>query len=140
MLKIARACCIVAVAASATLSVMAESTAATSKVDPKPEEIVQRMKAMRLPEVSFKPPATLADAVEFFRVASKDFDRPKIPKGERGFNIVLRLKDGDAPEIPKFNAVGITFYDALKLVREAAAYEFSVIDGNVIIKPKEAKP
>ena len=40
MLKIARACCIVAVAASATLSVMAESTAATSK--------------MRLPEVSFK--------------------------------------------------------------------------------------
>ena len=54
MLKIARACCIVAVAASATLSVMAESTAATSKIDPESAKIVQRMKAMRLPEVSFK--------------------------------------------------------------------------------------
>jgi len=55
------------------------------------QSIENRMKAMKLPSVSFRPPATLVDAVEYFRQASKDFDLPDVPAEERGINIVLRL-------------------------------------------------
>ena len=92
MMNIAKTCFIAAALCGAVLSAMAESTAAKSKVDQKSAEIVQRMKAMLLPEVSFKPLATIIDAVEFFRVASKDFDSPKIQREMRGFSFVLRMK------------------------------------------------
>ncbi len=54
------------------------------------QSIIKRMKEMRLPSISFKPPATIIDAVEFFRTASKDYDRPDIPVEQRGFNFVLK--------------------------------------------------
>ncbi len=139
MLKIAKACCIVAVSASATLSAMAESTAAKSKIDPKSAEIVQRMKAMCLPEVSFKPPATLVDAIEFFRVASKDYDSPKIQKEMRGFSFMLRVDgSGEAPEIPMIKAKNISFYDALTLVCESVGYTFVVEGLFVSVMSKES--
>lgn len=52
--------------------------------------IIKRMKEMRLPAISFKPPATLTDAIEFFRQASKDYDRPEIPLEQRGFNFYFK--------------------------------------------------
>ena len=52
------------------------------------------MKEMRLPTISFKPPATIIDAVDFFRGASKDYDRPDIPIEKRGFNFVLKTPVG----------------------------------------------
>ena len=55
------------------------------------QSIEKRMKTMIIPSVSFRPPATIIDAVDFFRQASKDFDRPEIPVEQRGFNIVLQL-------------------------------------------------
>lgn len=56
------------------------------------EQIVEkRMKDMILPSISFRPPATIADAVEYFKTASRDFDRPEIPIDQRGFNFVLDL-------------------------------------------------
>ena len=138
MKKIAKTCFITALAASATLSAMAESTAAKSKIDPESAKIVQRMKAMRLPEVSFKPPATIIDAVEFFRVASKDFDSPKIPKEMRGFNFMLRVDgSGEAPEIPMITAKDISFYDAMKLVCESVDYMFVVAGQIIIVESKE---
>ena len=70
---------------------------ATTKVKPQDNStlsieqgIQKRMKAMKLPSVSFRPPSTLVDAVEYFRQASKDFDLPEIPAEERGINFVLR--------------------------------------------------
>ena len=57
------------------------------------QTIIQRMKEMRLPAISFKPPATIIDAVEYFRGASKDFDRPEIPLEQRGFNFVLKTPE-----------------------------------------------
>ena len=53
--------------------------------------IEKRMKEMILPSISFRPPATIADAVEYFKQASRDFDRPDIPIDQRGFNFVLDL-------------------------------------------------
>ena len=66
--------------------------------DPKSERtieqtIIQRMKEMRLPAISFKPPATIIDAVEYFRGASKDFDDPARPLEQRGFNFVLKTPE-----------------------------------------------
>ena len=56
------------------------------------EQMVEkRMKEMVLPSISFRPPATIADAVEYFKQASRDFDRPDIPIDQRGFNFVLDL-------------------------------------------------
>ena len=56
------------------------------------EQLVEkRMKEMILPSISFRPPATISDAVEYFKQASRDFDRPDIPIDQRGFNFVLDL-------------------------------------------------
>ena len=55
------------------------------------QSIEKRMKDMMLPNISFRPPATIIDAVDYFRQASKDFDRPEIPVDQRGFNFVLQL-------------------------------------------------
>ncbi len=55
------------------------------------QAIERRMKEMMLPSITFKPPATIIDAVDFFRQVSKDYDRPEIPVDQRGFNFVLDL-------------------------------------------------
>ena len=76
------------------------------------QDIERRMKEMRLPTISFKPPATIMDAVEFFRQASKDYDRPDIPIEKRGFNFVLKTPQvltaqaagGQAAEADDFSA------------------------------------
>ncbi len=53
------------------------------------QAIEKRMKEMILPSITFKPPATIIDAVDFFRQASRDYDHPEIPVDQRGFNFVL---------------------------------------------------
>ncbi len=55
------------------------------------QTIEKRMKEMMLPQISFRPPATIIDAVDYFRQASKNYDRPEIPVEQRGFNFVLNL-------------------------------------------------
>ncbi len=88
---------------------------ATIKAKPDPhngertieQSIIQRMKEMRLPAISFKPPATIIDAVEYFRGASKDFDRPEIPLEQRGFNFVLKT-----PEAVRMQAAAAASEDA----------------------------
>ena len=131
------------------------------------QTIIQRMKEMRLPAISFKPPATIIDAVEYFRGASKDFDRPEIPLEQRGFNFVLKTpeavriqsaaagEDADdfsdtgsdeaanaggplgVPVIPMITASDITFYEALKLVCESVEYKFTVQGPIVMVMHKD---
>ena len=55
------------------------------------QTIEKRMKEMMLPAISFRPPATIIDAVDYFRQASKDYDRPEIPVDQRGFNFICQL-------------------------------------------------
>ncbi len=55
------------------------------------EDIEKRMKEIILPNVSFKPPATISDAVDQFRQASRDYDRQDKPMEERGINFILDL-------------------------------------------------
>ena len=105
-----------------------------SELDAKSAEIVQRMKAIRLPEMAFAPPKTIVDAIEFFRVASKKYDSTEIPEEKRGFNFVLRTNpEVSAPTIPMIKASDISFYDALKLVCECIDYTFEVLPGPVVV-------
>ena len=128
------------------------------------QEIEKRMKEMRLPEVSFKPPATIIDAVEFFRSASKDYDRPDIPIEKRGFNFVLRTpqgaiktqqaeaesddfsssgdEDSASPAnglepIQTLTASDISFHEALKLVCDSVNYKFIIRGPVVMVMPKD---
>ena len=130
------------------------------------QEIIKRMKEMILPAISFKPPATIIDAVEYFRQASKDWDRPEIPLDKRGFNFWLKPPEvlhatgaaeqsneggfnadaggGEAaaqqgvPQIPMITASNISFYEALKLVCESVDYKFKVQGQMVVVMHKDA--
>ncbi len=129
------------------------------------QSIIKRMKEMRLPSISFKPPATIIDAVEFFRGASKDFDRPDLPYEKRGFNFYVKMPEilqsaatadsedeggfSDAmeeestgsqagvPVIPMITASDISFYDALKLVCDSVEYKFMVQNSMVTVMHKD---
>ena len=74
------------------------------------QNILKRMKEMRIPAISFKPPMTIADAVEFFNGASRDYDRPDLPIEQRGFNIILRTPEAiRAPAAQNAAAAGNEF-------------------------------
>ncbi len=153
------------------LDEVATQTGKTPGVNGDPERsleqsVIKRMKEMRLPAISFKPPATIVDALDFFRQASKDFDRPDIPLEQRGFDIVflppetLHASGGGEeeesegfgasddeegagaqeglPVIPMIAASDITFYDALKLVCDTVKYKPQVKGKIVMIMPKDA--
>lgn len=105
------------------------------------EPILKRMKEMRLPSISFKPPATIVDVVEYLRWASRDFDNPAISLDMRGFNMELKRGEGEnsnlVPIIPQITATDITFYDALNLVCECVEYRFEIANGTIVVLPKD---
>lgn len=130
-----------------------------------PEQIlIKRMKDMVLPTVEFKPPATISDAVDFFRDAARDYDNPETPIEKRGFGMYLRTPkqmfaqvandagsddfsdDGSdntetssqhgLPMIPNISVNNISFYEALKLVCESVGYKFKVQGSIVTVMEK----
>ncbi len=143
----------------------------TTGLDKDPERaqeqmILKRMREMMLPEISFKPPATIFDAVQFFIGASKDYDRPDLPLEERGFGFQMITPQtmtaanpaqdegaegfgaGDAessaeagvagaPVIPTISVNNISFFDALTLICESVGYKFKVKNGIVVVMPKD---
>lgn len=104
------------------------------------EPILKRMKEMRLPSISIKPPATIVDVVEFLRWASRDYDNPAIPLDMRGFNMKLKRGEGENSNlvhIPQITATDISFYDALNLVCECVEYRFEIANGTIVVLPKD---
>ncbi len=131
------------------------------------QTIESRMKAMILPTIAFRPPATIIDAVDYFRQASKDYDKPEIPMDQRGFNFVLQLgkqltaageeapaAEGNAggfgaqaeeaaegpagvPQIPNISASNVSLWEALKLVCKISGFKFKVQGSVVMVMPKE---
>ncbi len=130
------------------------------------QTIENRMKAMILPTIAFRPPATIIDAVDYFRQASKDYDKPEIPMDQRGFNFVLQLGkqltaageaaapadeasgfgaqaeeavEGQAgvPQIPNISASNVSLWEALKLVCKISGFKFKVQGSVVMVMPKE---
>ena len=130
------------------------------------QSIEKRMKEMMLPSISFRPPATIIDAVDFFRQASKDFDRPEVPVDQRGFNFILTLNktltgggdapagdnnnaeaafgaaaeenvsDGAVPQIPNIAASNLSLWEALDHVCKQVGFKFKVQGSVVMVMPK----
>ncbi len=128
------------------------------------EQIVQqKLKEIVIPEVTFRPPATIIDAVDFFKQASRDYDKPEIPVEQRGVNLVLKLSSNSAPAataepaapasadpfaapaassqaggVPQISALSarfISLYDALKLVCDVTGMKFRIRGNIVMIVP-----
>ncbi len=127
------------------------------------QSIEKRMKEMMLPSISFRPPATIIDAVDFFRQASKDFDRPDIPIDQRGFNFILTLdkaltggaapaenntesafgataeedtSNGAVPQIPTISASNLSLWEAMQHVCKSVGFKFKVQGSVVMVMPK----
>ena len=129
------------------------------------QSIEKRMKEMMLPSISFRPPATIIDAVDFFRQASKDYDRPEIPVDQRGFNFILTLDKtltggevsaaennaesafgaaaddsaaagGAVPQIPNISASNLSLWEAMGHVCKSVGFKFKVQGSVVMVMPK----
>ncbi len=127
------------------------------------QSIEKRMKEMMLPSISFRPPATIIDAVDFFRQASKDYDRPEIPIDQRGFNFILTLDKtltggeapadnnaesafgassddnasaGAVPQIPNISASNLSLWEAMGHVCKSVGFKFKVQGSVVMVMPK----
>jgi general secretion pathway protein D len=121
------------------------------------EQIVsKKLKTIVIPEVTFRPPATIVDAIDFFKTASRDYDDPEIPLDQRGVNLILKLASTPAqapaaapaasadpfaasatastgiPVIPAMSARFINLFDALKLVCDVTGMKFR-ISGNIVM-------
>ena len=126
--------------------------------------IQQKLRDIVIPEVTFRPPATIIDAVDFFKQASRDYDKPDIPVEQRGVNLVLKLAAGSSsaaapaaaepaaaadpfaaaapttapggvPQIQALSARFINLYDALKLVCDVTGMKFRIRGNIVMIVP-----
>ena len=90
--------------------------------------LVGRMKKIVIPSFSFKPPATVADAIEYFRAQSVEHDDPTLPKDKRGIRFVLKGGDADKlakTPLPKLAAKNLSLYNAFNLVCEVSGLTYS---------------
>lgn len=117
----------------------------------------QKLKNIIIPEMTFRPPATLIDAVDFLKQASRDYDNKDVPVECRGVGLILRLacnnsEDAgesedpfaqsqpiaqDVPVIPSLSAHFISLYDALSLLCDVTGYQFHLSTGLIMIEPLE---
>lgn len=98
--------------------------------------LVGRMKRIMIPSVSFKPPATVADAIEFFRKQSVEHDDPTLPAGKRGMNFILKTGDDGSlakTALPKISAKEISLYNIFNRVCEATGLKYSFGENQEIV-------
>ena len=129
--------------------------------------IEKRMKEIFLPSLSLRPPATIIDAIDHFRQAAKDYDRPDIPIDQRGISLILDMgrtltgvgeakqateesndfsanadegeaaAAGDVPQIPNISTDRISLYEALKTVCRITGFKFEIQGHIVMVMPKD---
>jgi general secretion pathway protein D len=132
-------------------------TVAISDTKSDEQMVSKKLKKIIIPEVTFRPPATIVDAIDFFKQASIDYDDPEIPLDQRGVNLILKLPqastaapaDGGAadvfapgastttgiPSIPAISARFLSLYDSLKLVCDVTGMKFRISGKIVMIVP-----
>ena len=101
--------------------------------------LVGRMKRIVIPDISFKPPATVADAIEFLRKESVAHDDPTLPSGKRGINFVLKAgNDGSLAKrpIPPISTKKISLYDCFNLICEVTGLKYSFGKNQEIVVEK----
>lgn len=123
----------------------------------KAQALVDKMKGITIPEVTFRPPATIIDAMDFFYQASADYDAPEIPVKHRGISFAVknpallpykhRLEDnlpvisakeapeGNGPVISALSARFCSLYEAVTQVCAKVDARFLIRDNTVVICP-----
>lgn len=111
--------------------------------------VLTKLKTIVLPQVTFRPPATLVDFVDFLRADSMDNDDPNIPLNQRGVNFVLSLNPSPSdepasfapaiPVMPTISVRSISLYDALKLVCDATNTKIQITGSIVRIVPRPGR-
>ena len=122
------------------------------------QDTIRKLQEIIIPEMTFFPPATIVDVVEFFNQASRDYDNPETPPERRGVGLVLHLPPAanqDNPEavdsfaevastnrvVPMLAAISVRFislYDAIQLVCAVTDMRFRILEkGAVMLTPKE---
>ena len=99
-----------------------------SPITDEERKLLHRMQEMRLPQISFRPPATLKDAVDFLIMASHPVGEP-----EAKIEIITQpAQSGTAsPVLPEISAADISLYETAKLVSACVGYKME-IRGNKI--------
>ena len=93
-------------------------------------DVAKYMKELRLPAVSFKPPATLADALLYLQSASAPFDG----SGRVVLFALMPKKEGEVyPTVPEMSAEDIPFADILRLVCESTDARYVIRDDGVVV-------
>ena len=93
-------------------------------------DVAKYMKELRLPAVSFKPPATLADALLHLQSASAPFDG----SGRVVLFALMPKEEGEVyPTVPEMSAEDILFADILRLVCESTDARYVIRDDGVVV-------
>ena len=103
---------------------------------------VERMKSTRLPTVAFAPPSTMSDVVEFFRAASRDYDRPDIPQEKRGIGILLLndAVDGKTRLTTSIRLNDVPLLQALQMTCSSNGFACDETNGVVIVRKVAERP
>ena len=98
-------------------------------------DVAKYMKELRLPAVSFRPPATIADALLYLQSASV----PSDGSGRVVLFALMPIKEGEVyPAVPEMSAEDISFADILRLVCESTDVWYGIRDdGVVVVKPRD---
>lgn len=127
--------------------VPASATAVQRPEDAKQEKVlVARLKGITIPEPTFRLPATVFDAIEYFHQASVDYDEPSIPVQLRGVNFAVKdpypltfkpvpERKSNEPVITGRHDSFCTLYDALTNLCANANARFMIRDNTVVIYP-----
>ena len=123
----------------------------------KEQAIIAKLQSIAIPEITFRPPATVIDAIDFFFAASADYDDPSIPVKQRGINFAVKnpcrmtykpspedrlpkisndmIGAEEKPSISASSARFCTLYEALSLVCDKLDARFVIRDNTVVICP-----
>ena len=120
-------------------------------------DVIRKLNEIIIPEMTFFSPATIIDAVDFFKQASRDYDKPGTPQERRGVSFVLQVTRATqqvnreavdpfdevastnrvAPALAAISVRAISLYDALQLVCNVTDMSFHIQEnGGVMLAPK----
>ena len=123
----------------------------------KEKALSAKLKAIVIPEVTFRPPATIIDAIDFLYQASADFDEPALPVERRGVNFAVKNPSlmvhkhgqednlpiissekglaGERPTLSALSARFSTLFDNLTIICDRVDARFMIRDNTVVIYP-----
>ncbi|MDD2459802.1 MAG: hypothetical protein WC328_00475 [Kiritimatiellia bacterium] len=114
------------------------------------KDILKLADEILIPETTFRPPATIVDAVDFFYEVSQDYDAPEKLKSKSGINFAVKspgeIKTVKEEEIKKNEPLIIsdnwnseTLLKAIKRVCEKTNSRFIVYGKTIVFLPDENK-